>query len=51
MAVFNSNDYEVQGGLTQARADALYYLRDGDNVHEGSLTVPHFYVQGIDPPK
>ena len=50
MAVFNSNDYEVQGGLTEARADTLFCLRDGDNVHEGSLTVPHFYVQGIDPP-
>ena len=50
MAVFNSNDYEVQTALTQARADNLYYIRDGDNVHEGSLTVNNFYVQGIDPP-
>ena len=48
--VFNSNDYEVQATLTEARADTLYYLRGADNVHEGSLTVPHFYVQGIDPP-
>ena len=48
--VFNSNDYEVQATLTEARADTLYYLRGADNVHEGSLTVNNFYVQGIDPP-
>ena len=48
--VFNSNDYEVQGGLTEARADLLYCLRVGDNVHEASLTVPHFYAQIVDAP-
>jgi hypothetical protein len=49
-AVFNSNDYELQTVLTEARADLLYCLREGDNIHEASLTVPHFYAQIVDPP-